>query len=60
MEELDTLFNGLEQKGAKIVDEITTKSWGLRDFTIQDLDGVSSSRAEREMYSPQCKMLMLD
>ncbi|KAF2097240.1 hypothetical protein NA57DRAFT_77493 [Rhizodiscina lignyota] len=37
--ELESLLESVRSKGATIRNEITTKPWGLKDFTITDLDG---------------------
>jgi len=36
---LDETYQKLKASGAVIVDDIESKPWGLRQFTIKDLDG---------------------
>jgi predicted enzyme related to lactoylglutathione lyase len=38
-EEIDATYEELKSLGANIVDPLETKPWGLRQFTIADLDG---------------------
>jgi predicted enzyme related to lactoylglutathione lyase len=38
-EDIDASYQELKSKGANIVDPLETKPWGLRQFTVQDLDG---------------------
>ena len=38
-EDVDASYAELRAAGAKIVDPIDDKPWGLRQFTIEDLDG---------------------
>jgi len=38
-EEIDALYQELQSSGANIVDPLQTKPWGIRQFTVQDLDG---------------------
>jgi uncharacterized glyoxalase superfamily protein PhnB len=38
-EEIDATYEELKSFGANIVDPLETKPWGLRQFTIADLDG---------------------
>jgi uncharacterized glyoxalase superfamily protein PhnB len=38
-EDVDATYQELMSSGAKIVDPLETKPWGLRQFTVQDLDG---------------------
>jgi catechol 2,3-dioxygenase-like lactoylglutathione lyase family enzyme len=40
-DELEKFLESVRGKGVKVRNEITTKPWGLKDFTIADLDGVS-------------------
>jgi uncharacterized glyoxalase superfamily protein PhnB len=37
--DIDATYEKLVESGADIVDDIENKSWGLRQFTIKDLDG---------------------
>jgi len=37
--ELDATYAALRAAGANIVAPIETKPWGLRQFTVEDLDG---------------------
>ena len=36
---LDATFEELRSRGARIVEPIEKKPWGLRQFTVEDLDG---------------------
>jgi uncharacterized glyoxalase superfamily protein PhnB len=38
-EDIDATYEELQATGAKIVDPLEMKPWGLRQFTVQDLDG---------------------
>jgi uncharacterized glyoxalase superfamily protein PhnB len=38
-EEVDARYEELKSIGANIVDTLETKPWGLRQFTVEDLDG---------------------
>jgi len=38
-EEIDALYEELKSLGANIVDPLEMKPWGIRQFTVQDLDG---------------------
>ena len=38
-EDIDASYQELKSLGANIVDPLETKPWGLRQFTIKDLDG---------------------
>jgi uncharacterized glyoxalase superfamily protein PhnB len=38
-ENIDASYDALKLSGAKIVDPLEKKPWGLRQFTVQDLDG---------------------
>jgi len=35
----DASFDALSDAGAKITEDVKTKPWGLRQFTLEDLDG---------------------
>ena len=37
--DLDATYDELKLLGAKIVEPLETKPWGLRQFTVEDLDG---------------------
>ena len=37
--DIDATYLELKSSGANIVDPLETKPWGLRQFTVQDLDG---------------------
>ncbi len=37
--DIDATYQALKSSGANIVDPLEKKPWGLRQFTIQDLDG---------------------
>ncbi len=38
-EKLDATYEELQSSGAKIVEPLEKKPWGLRQFTVEDLDG---------------------
>jgi uncharacterized glyoxalase superfamily protein PhnB len=38
-EDVDATYNELKSSGANIVDPLEKKPWGLRQFTVDDLDG---------------------
>ena len=38
-EDIDATYRELESSGAKIVDPLEKKPWGLRQFTVEDVDG---------------------
>jgi uncharacterized glyoxalase superfamily protein PhnB len=38
-EDIDTSYKELKSSGANIVEPLERKPWGLRQFTVQDLDG---------------------
>lgn len=38
-ENIDASYQELRSLGANIVDPLETKPWGLRQFTVRDLDG---------------------
>ncbi len=38
-EEIDATYRELQSSGAKIVDPLELKPWGIRQFTVEDLDG---------------------
>lgn len=38
-EDIDALHETLRSSGAKIVEPLDTKPWGLRQFTLEDVDG---------------------
>jgi predicted enzyme related to lactoylglutathione lyase len=38
-EDIDTTYKELQSRGARIVDPLAEKPWGLRQFTVEDLDG---------------------
>jgi uncharacterized glyoxalase superfamily protein PhnB len=38
-EDVDAWYQELHSTGAKIVDPLEKKPWGLRQFTVSDLDG---------------------
>lgn len=37
--DLDASYQELRARGARIVEPLATKPWGLRQFTVEDLDG---------------------
>jgi len=37
--DIEAAYAELQQSGANIVDPLADKPWGLRQFTVQDLDG---------------------
>jgi predicted enzyme related to lactoylglutathione lyase len=38
-EDLDATYNELKSLGANIVEPLEKKPWGLRQFTVEDIDG---------------------
>ena len=38
-EDIDASFEELKSSGAKIAEPLETKPWGLRQFTVEDIDG---------------------
>jgi uncharacterized glyoxalase superfamily protein PhnB len=38
-EDIDASYGELQSSGANIVEPLETKPWGLRQFTVKDLDG---------------------
>jgi predicted enzyme related to lactoylglutathione lyase len=38
-DDIDATYDELQSSGAKIVEPLETKPWGLRQFTVEDLDG---------------------
>ena len=38
-EDIDATYEELRSSGAKIVEPLEKKPWGLRQFTVEDLDG---------------------
>jgi predicted enzyme related to lactoylglutathione lyase len=38
-DDIDSLYEELMTSGANIVEPLQTKPWGLRQFTVKDLDG---------------------
>ena len=38
-EDIDATYQELESLGANIVDPLQIKPWGIRQFTVRDLDG---------------------
>ena len=38
-EDVDATYSELKMSGANIVDHLENKPWGLRQFTVDDLDG---------------------
>ena len=38
-DDIDATYEELKSFGANIVDPLETKPWGLKQFTVQDLDG---------------------
>jgi uncharacterized glyoxalase superfamily protein PhnB len=37
--DIDATYNELRSSGASIVEPLETKAWGLRQFTVEDIDG---------------------
>jgi uncharacterized glyoxalase superfamily protein PhnB len=37
--DIDTTYEELKSSGARIVEPLETKPWGLRQFTVEDIDG---------------------
>jgi len=38
-ENIDATYSELQSSGSKIVEPLEKKPWGLRQFTVEDLDG---------------------
>jgi uncharacterized glyoxalase superfamily protein PhnB len=38
-EDIDAMYDELRSSGAKIVEPLEKKPWGLRQFTVEDIDG---------------------
>ena len=38
-EDIEASYNELKSSGANVVEPLEEKSWGLRQFTVDDLDG---------------------
>ena len=38
-DDIDATYNELKSSGANIVEPLETKPWGLRQFTVEDIDG---------------------
>ncbi|MFL6247692.1 MAG: VOC family protein [Vicinamibacterales bacterium] len=38
-EDIDAMYSELRSSGAKVVEPLEKKPWGLRQFTIEDVDG---------------------
>jgi predicted lactoylglutathione lyase len=38
-EDIEALYHELKSSGANIVDPLQEKPWGMRQFTVEDLDG---------------------
>ena len=38
-EDIDATYNELQSSGANVVEPLERKPWGLRQFTVEDLDG---------------------
>jgi uncharacterized glyoxalase superfamily protein PhnB len=38
-EDIDATYEEMKSSGAKIVEPLERKPWGLRQFTVEDLDG---------------------
>jgi predicted enzyme related to lactoylglutathione lyase len=38
-EDIDAAYEELQRSGAQIVEPLEKKPWGLRQFTVEDLDG---------------------
>ena len=39
MEDIDASYQDLQSTGANIVEPLEMKPWGIRQFTVEDLDG---------------------
>jgi uncharacterized glyoxalase superfamily protein PhnB len=37
--DIDATYEELRSRGARIVEPLETKPWGLRQFTVEDIDG---------------------
>jgi uncharacterized glyoxalase superfamily protein PhnB len=38
-EDIDAMYEELQSSGAKLVEPLERKPWGLRQFTVEDIDG---------------------
>ena len=38
-EDIDAMYAAMQASGAKIVEPLEKKAWGLRQFTVEDIDG---------------------
>lgn len=38
-EDIDGMYEDLQSSGARIIEPLETKPWGLRQFTVEDIDG---------------------
>jgi uncharacterized glyoxalase superfamily protein PhnB len=38
-QDIDATYNELKSLGANIVEPLESKPWGLRQFTVEDIDG---------------------
>jgi len=38
-DDIDAMYEEVQSSGASIVEPLETKPWGLRQFTVEDLDG---------------------
>lgn len=54
-DELEKLEETFKASKAKVVGDIKTKPWGLRDLTVEDLDGVSDKRIPNKKKKPKLR-----
>ena len=58
-EDIDASYQELKSLGANIVDPLEKKPWGLRQFTVEDLDGNSSisTMTNRTSYDKRLELV---
>ncbi len=39
MDDIDAYYETVKRKGARITSDLETKPWGMREFTVEDLNG---------------------
>jgi len=49
---VDTLYQELKSKGVRTMEEPADRPYGMRDFDINDLDGISSASGSRRAADP--------
>lgn len=53
-DELEKLAEKFKANKAKVLGDVETKPWGLRDLTVEDLDSVSVARREDHDCCEMC------